>query len=748
MRWSHIDNVHARVSICLFAALGVTIVIGIMPLRDRPLTAALTYLLVVLPISIAWGYRYAVGMSVLAALGFFWLVPPWRHFWFSDTRGLLALSAFLVVGVVASYLSERARSEAINAKERHAEAVAAQRQFTDLVNSVESIVWEADAATMAFTFVSRQAERVLGYGVERWLTEAAFWKEHLHPEDRDQTIDSWIMFAVEKKGWSSEFRMIAADGRIVWLRALVTVVVEDDRATRLRGVMIDTTEHKRYETELHNYKEQLEELVRQRTTELVEARDRAEAANRSKSVFLANMSHELRTPLNAVLGFSSLMRNEPGISEGQRNTLDIITRSGEHLLSLINDVLDVARIEAGKTTLTTSPCGLAEMVRDITDMMRQRAEEKGLRLVYEQASHVPPIVRIDAPKLRQVLINLINNAIKFTESGTVTLHLEATDNRDARTKILTFEVRDTGCGIEAADQPRIFDPFVQVGDTEARKGTGLGLTITKQYVELMGGAISVESAIGEGSLFRVWIPVEVMNEYGTIPSGSNDRLITLMPGQPEYRILVVEDEPDNSLLLCSLLERAGFAVCSAENGQLAVDAFLEWQPQFIWMDRHMPVMDGIEATRAIRELPGGRDVTIVGVSAFAFTDQREESLRAGMDDFVGKPYRADEIYQLIANHLGVKYVDGDLKLVPQAGSAALSVLPPVALAMLPADLHHRLKSAILDLDTDEIGRVIREISTVDPEVSRLLSAYAERFAYTKILEALDARSDGPFAGGS
>jgi PAS domain S-box-containing protein len=543
---------------------------------------------------------------------------------------------------------------------------------------------------------------------------------------------------------------IRKDGSRMHLRGAVSLMELPDGPAAF-GVYEDITLRKEAERAMHRYREELEELVQRRTAELVEARNQAEAASRAKSAFLANMSHELRTPLNAVLGFSNILRNNPVTSKTQRETLDIILRSGEHLLTLINDVLDVARIEAGKVILSPTSFDLSDMMRDITQMMRLRAEEKGLELLYTQPEQAPRIVRADAAKIRQVLINLITNAIKYTEHGAVTLRLspfpESSDatgegtggegaNGVSRT-FLTFAVLDTGVGIASDDLQRIFEPFVQVGAVDMRKGTGLGLTITRQYLELMGGWIDVESAVGIGSCFRAIIPVELSDASEIeVVAGPSGRIIGLAPGQPEYRILIVEDQPENAILLRTLLEDVGFYVRVAADGAAGVDVFREWRPHFIWMDRFMPIMDGLQATRAIRELPGGYDVKISGLSASAFQDQRNETIASGMDDFVCKPFRASEIFDCMTRHLGVKFVTAEKTSIDAPAEAP--VLSRPALAALPGAVLEVLENAVTSLNAGEIAGAIHRVAEIDPTLAESLSALAGGFAYTAILHAVRA----------
>ncbi|MEN6585496.1 MAG: ATP-binding protein, partial [Sulfuricella sp.] len=319
------------------------------------------------------------------------------------------------------------------------------------------------------------------------------------------------------------------------------------------------------------------------------AQAQAEAANRAKSVFLATMSHELRTPLNAILGFSALMRADAGISVSQRDNLDIINRSGRHLLSLIDDVLDMAKIEAGRITLDIRPFDLGAMVGDVIAMLRARADEKGLRLLLERPSGLPRVIYGDAEKLRQVIVNLVSNAIKYTDRGSVTLRLGFAPV--GQMMQLVIEVEDTGVGISAADQARVFEPFVQVGKSAAnQKGTGLGLAIVREYVALMGGTVSVESTPDKGALFRAEVVVQSAAGADIKPAENlTGWVIGLAPGQPEYRILIVEDQEENWLLLQRILEGVGFTVALAENGALGVELFQRFRPHFIWMDRRMPV---------------------------------------------------------------------------------------------------------------------------------------------------------------
>ena len=489
------------------------------------------------------------------------------------------------------------------------------------------------------------------------------------------SLTSVLAFAIFKIAGVQFPHYVVATPMGLWAFFLFTVLIGGVPVAHVLNTLQTALEQSRRDRrELQEYKEHLEQLVTQRTAELVEARDQAESANRAKSSFLANMSHELRTPLSVILASSELL-SESNPTADQHEDITAIGRSGQHLLGLIDDVLDVAKIEAGKEELAVAANDLTSTVRTALEMMRSRAEEKHLALVYHQAPEVPRYVRVDAPKLRQILINLLGNAIKFTKEGTVTLRLSAQRADEPGHARLCFDIEDHGVGMAQQDLGRIFEPFEQVRNPGPRTGTGLGLTITRRFVELMGGTLRVESEVGRGSRFVVELPLELASESETYGAelGPGHPFI-LEPGQSEWRVLIVEDDPESATVLRKMLTRAGFQVRVAENGALGIEAFQQWGPHFIWMDLGIPELNGIETTRRIRHLEGGAETRIAAITASADVSERDRILRAGFDDFSFKPFRQTEIFFCMARHLGVRYSSsegrGDMSHRHAGGSAA------------------------------------------------------------------------------
>ena len=416
------------------------------------------------------------------------------------------------------------------------------------------------------------------------------------------------------------------------------------RATHVAGIAI---ERWRREHELQRHREHLEELVRERTTELEAARDRAEVANRAKSAFLAAMSHELRTPLNGILGFAQLLLQDASLGDRQRRGLGIIKSSGDHLLTLINDVLDLSRIEAGKLDLYPLRFDLAALLKVVSDIARVKAEEKSLHFHFSAQAGLPAALVGDDKRLRQVLLNLLANAVKFTDDGEVRFSVtQRAADAHAGTALLRFEVADTGIGIAPDQLQRLFQPFEQAGEVERRAGgSGLGLSISRQLVRLMGSDITVDSTPGRGSRFAFELALPVAEALQ--PAASPAQAIVGYEG-PRRRVLVVDDVAVNRAVLVELLAGLGFEVEEAGNGREGIDRARELLPDLIVLDNVMPVLDGVGATRVLRADERLRAVPIIAASASASAEHQRASLQAGANVFLPKPIDAP----LLLRHVG------------------------------------------------------------------------------------------------
>ncbi|BFM41209.1 PAS domain S-box protein [Synechocystis sp. LKSZ1] len=465
--------------------------------------------------------------------------------------------------------------------------------------------------------------------------------------------------------------------------------------------------------------------------DLEAAKRSAESANRAKSEFLAHMSHELRTPLNAIIGFAQLMERDTTLSPQQQESLAIINRSGEHLLNLINDVLEMSKIEAGQTRLHPTSFDFQHLLQALQELFQPRAQEKGLFLQMDLPPTLPQFIRADEGKLRQVLINLLSNALKFTETGGVTLRVNLETPGQ-----LYFAVEDTGRGIAAADLAQLFLPFVQAGrDGQNEGGTGLGLAISRKFVQLMGGDIQVRSQPGQGSVFSFTLPL-IVTPPGKVPTNPvRRRVIGLLPDQPQYRILVVDDGEENRQLLARLLASVGLETRTAANGEEAIAVWQAWQPHLIWMDMRMPVMDGYEATQRIKRSSQGPTPIIIALTATAFEEQRAGILAMGCDDMVRKPFQESIIFDKMAQYLGLKYLYADPSLPPRR--ITLAPLSPQALQSMTPDWLQALRQAAVEVDGDWIETLLAQIPPVQARLTEALIRLTHDYDFDAIIKLAD-----------
>jgi signal transduction histidine kinase/DNA-binding NarL/FixJ family response regulator len=467
-------------------------------------------------------------------------------------------------------------------------------------------------------------------------------------------------------------------------------------------------------------------------------KEAAEKANVAKSAFLANMSHELRTPLNAIIGFAQLLGRGGNLNEDQKQNLQTITQSGTHLLSLINDILDMSKIEAGRAEMNPRPFDLHEMLSGLDGMFSLKAKEKGLTLIFDVSPDVPRYVVSDEGKLRQVIVNLVGNAVKFTEKGGATLRVRSHPESGGDLRLL-FEVEDTGVGIAADEIETLFQPFVQTrSGTEALEGTGLGLPISRKYVALMGGRISAKSEPGKGSVFSFDVRVAPADHSQVAATRPRRRVIRLAPGQPRYRILIAEDRESNRLLLTKMLEPLGFEVKSAKNGAECISLWESWEPHLIWMDMRMPVMDGYEATRRIKASAKGQATVIIALTASAFESDRKLILSEGCDDFVRKPFVEEEIYEKLEKHLGVTFLTEEGPETTAGAVAPETPLTAEAVSALPEEWRAGFRKATADADYARLLAMVAEIRPNHPAAARSFAGLVESFQYEKILELLGA----------
>ncbi|QWV95174.1 response regulator [Geomonas oryzisoli] len=469
--------------------------------------------------------------------------------------------------------------------------------------------------------------------------------------------------------------------------------------------------------------------------ELRFAKHLAETANRAKSLFLANMSHEIRTPLNAILGFSQILGHDRSLSQQQREKIETINRSGEYLLELINDILEISKIEVGRVVLKEADFDLRALLGDLELMFRMKTQSKMLKLTVSIGAEVPRYVNGDEGKLRQVYVNLLGNAVKFTRHGSVSLEVHASQDEDGLLRLHSV-VSDTGVGIAAEEIEKLFQFFQQTSSgIRSGGGTGLGLAISNQHVLMMGGTITVESEVNKGSRFVFEVALKPGSE-AALARQPDRGVIGLQNGVGRNRILIVDDRKENRDMLADMLGEVGFETSEACNGEEAVAAFAASPPDLVLMDMWMPVLDGYQATARIRALPEGKVTPIIAVTASALEDEREKVMASGMDGFLSKPFREAELFRIIGSALGINYLYDESPGGITSPGPAIDDMDPGAIAALPPELIEALRSAVTAGDLDAMLEHIDEIEARDMKTAAILREMASHYQYELMLQVL------------
>ena len=574
-------------------------------------------------------------------------------------------------------------------------------------------VWEIDIVRN-IVFADNQMYKLFGF--EKKDTDETFesWLARIHPDDSGRVNAEIETVILGEKDFNTEFRVCWPNGSVHNIRALATVLLDDlGKPLRMIGANWDITEQKKAEADL------------------LKATQEAEMANKAKSVFLANMSHEIRTPLNAIIGFSQLMNRDKLLSDSQKEYNNSIIRAGEHLLALINDILELSKMEAGRLELNSKNVDLKALIADIQLMFKGPAQSKHLRFILETAADVPQYIIVDENKLRRIFINLIGNAIKFTDEGGVAVHIRVEKSLENKNH-LVVEIQDSGLGISKNESSKLFKHFIQTSTgINKSSGSGLGLALSRELAILMGGDISFSSEAGKGSIFTFSVEIE-NGDASAVQSVINKRVVGIENQTKEYRILVVDDKEENLQVVVNLLTMVGFETKEAVNGQDAICKFETWNPHLILMDMRMPVMDGYEATRLIKLTEKGKQTPIIALSASSFNDERQKSIMLGMQGHIRKPFRESELFSVIGDILDIKFTyeeeilfDKERYFVDFIDDEEISD----KIAKLPDALAAKMIAAVAVADLDKLIELIKSIDSDNSDLAAHLMTLANNYDY-------------------
>ena len=578
-------------------------------------------------------------------------------------------------------------------------------------------IWDFDIVNNNLLW-DNQVFELFGIGKNDIRDAAKVWSNGVHPLDLQRVEEECQMAIQGVMDYDTEFRVVWPNGSIHNLKAIATVIRDANKIPlHLIGTNRDIT------------------MEKKSVEEILKAKQEADAANKAKSTFLANMSHEIRTPLNAIIGFSQLMDRDMLLSGQLKEYANSINRAGEHLLTLINDILELSKVEAGKVVLNPTNFNLQLLLNDLNSIFKVRAESKHLKLIFETTPHLPRYIFADEGKLRQIYINLIENAIKFTDEGSVVVRTYSEKLKEGLSHLIV-EIQDTGFGIEGNEMNKLFKIFEQttVG-IQKGSGSGLGLALSRELAIIMGGNISVKSEIGKGSTFTFSVEIEIGNDRTDKP-GIPGHIIGIKNANKDFHVLVVDDNYENVRLTAKFLNLAGFETTEAINGSDAIAKFEESGADLILMDLNMPVMNGFEAVRLIRSMEIGKPTPIIAITAYSFEEDYGKIEAIDIQGYIRKPFPINELFGTIAKVLDIQYLYEDAPFLPIQAYPFDGATVAKDISDLPKGLILQLGEVIEVADLDKLVEIVGSFQTGNPDLARHILGKANNYEWDYLLRIL------------